>query len=234
MLHARSHGGLNLQPAVHSRYLLDQPLRERLLSRAPNREDLQAVVLAGIIAVLWREDSPNPVPILGLRKDDFVRLATRYLGPSGEMIAARSVPGASHPADGRQREFGDLLRLFLDHSTVVSEDTEWLARAIATACLGNNHLWQDLGVPSRRVVSQLLVDYFTSLAQRNTSDMRWKKFFYKQLCERADIKLCKAPSCAECVDYDLCFGPEDGAAHASSENSAGPSIALIMSPSQLL
>lgn len=83
----------------------------------------------------------------------------------------------------------------------------------------------------------MLGEYFTPLAQRNISDMRWKKFFYKQLCERADIKLCKAPSCAECVDYDLCFGPEDGAHPAlasAAENSAAPSIASIMSPSQLL
>ncbi len=50
---------------------------------------------------------------------------------------------------------------------------------------------------------------FTALAAKNVTDMRWKKFFYKQLCDRAGVNLCKAPSCSECVDYDLCFGPED-------------------------
>lgn len=226
-----------MRPVAHRRYVLNQSVRDHLLACACEPNDLRVVAFAGIIAVLWREDSPNPVPILGLRKDSFIRLAGRYFGPSGEAMAARSVPGAPHPADGRRREFGDLLRLLLDHRTTISEETEWLARAIATACLGDNHLWQDLGLPSRYVLSQLLVDHFTSLAARNTADMRWKKFFYKQLCDRADINICKAPSCAECIDYDLCFGPEDRAhpaAAPAAEGIAGRSIASIISPSELL
>jgi nitrogen fixation protein NifQ len=39
--------------------------------------------------------------------------------------------------------------------------------------------------------------------------MKWKKFFYKQICEREGFKLCKSPSCGECVDYNKCFGPEE-------------------------
>jgi nitrogen fixation protein NifQ len=39
--------------------------------------------------------------------------------------------------------------------------------------------------------------------------MKWKKFFYKQLCEREGVNACKAPSCAACDDYSKCFGSED-------------------------
>jgi len=28
------------------------------------------------------------------------------------------------------------------------------------------------------------------------------------LCDRAQIQLCKAPSCGVCSDYLQCFGPE--------------------------
>jgi len=37
-----------------------------------------------------------------------------------------------------------------------------------------------------------------------------RAFLYKQLCEQEGIYLCRAPSCAVCRDYTLCFGPEDG------------------------
>ena len=38
--------------------------------------------------------------------------------------------------------------------------------------------------------------------------MKWKKFFYRQLCERSGMLICKSPRCADCVDYRICFGPE--------------------------
>jgi nitrogen fixation protein NifQ len=42
--------------------------------------------------------------------------------------------------------------------------------------------------------------------------MKWKKFFYRQLCEKAQVPICKSPSCAICTDYKLCFAPEEGEA----------------------
>jgi nitrogen fixation protein NifQ len=59
------------------------------------------------------------------------------------------------------------------------------------------------------MLSELMHGRFTSLAERNTQDMKWKKFLYKQLCERAEIRVCKAPSCGVCTDYAKCFGPEE-------------------------
>jgi nitrogen fixation protein NifQ len=46
------------------------------------------------------------------------------------------------------------------------------------------------------------------LKRKNAGDMKWKKFFYRQLCEAAEVPICKSPSCAECCDYSVCFGPE--------------------------
>jgi nitrogen fixation protein NifQ len=46
---------------------------------------------------------------------------------------------------------------------------------------------------------------FPALAAKNSGDMKWKKFFYRQLCERAQVPVCKAPHCAECSDYTYCF-----------------------------
>jgi NifQ. len=41
------------------------------------------------------------------------------------------------------------------------------------------------------------------------SDMKWKKFIYKQLCEAEGLYVCRAPSCEVCKDYDQCFGKEE-------------------------
>ena len=85
----------------------------------------------------------------------------------------------------------------------------WLAHTIATAAMGENHLWQDMGLPSRKVLSALMQKHFPSLAALNDKDMKWKKFFYRQLCESAGVLICKSPHCAECCDYRICFGPEE-------------------------
>ncbi|HMN82053.1 MAG TPA: nitrogen fixation protein NifQ [Burkholderiaceae bacterium] len=84
-----------------------------------------------------------------------------------------------------------------------------IARGIAVASLGDNHLWQDMQLRSRAELSALIRQWFPRLAARNDRDMKWKKFFYKQLCEREQIFVCRSPSCAVCSDYDYCFGPED-------------------------
>ena len=73
-----------------------------------------------------------------------------------------------------------------------------------------NHLWQDLGLNSRRDLSELMTRHFKPLAMRNKQDMKWKKFFYRIICADAAYSLCTAPSCGECDDFDHCFGEETG------------------------
>ena len=109
----------------------------------------------------------------------------------------------------RADEYDDLLQLMLDHRSDSGDETLWLASVVAAACLGGNHLWQDLGLGNRQELSDLLKTRFPALYARNTGNMKWKKFFYKQLCERADVNACRAPSCAVCDDYAQCFAAED-------------------------
>ncbi len=85
-----------------------------------------------------------------------------------------------------------------------------IAETIALACLGDNHLWQDLLFDSRAELSALMRHWYPTLVARNHGDMKWKKFLYKQLCEREELFICKAPSCAVCCDRPVCFGPEVG------------------------
>jgi nitrogen fixation protein NifQ len=144
---------------------------------------------------------------LGIESAELGRLLARHF-PGGEPLAAQApVPATACPGL-RDDEVDDVRALLLDHRADDTEETRWLAHTMATACLGDNHLWQDMGLPNREALSELLRRYYPALYTRNSGNMKWKKFFYKQLCERAEINICKAPSCRVCTDYVVCFGPE--------------------------
>ena len=145
------------------------------------------------------------MPIAALDGDALAALRERYF--PGLHCPLKAYAGAGTPP--AIDEFEDLLALLLDHRTVPDDESTWLAHALATACMGANHLWQDMGLPNRSALSWLIKHHFTSLAERNLGDMKWKKFFYRQLCEREGLMLCKSPNCDSCTDLQQCFGPED-------------------------
>lgn len=109
----------------------------------------------------------------------------------------------------RMDEFDDLVELLTDYCCDDSQEMRDLILFIANACMGNNHLWQDMGLSDRATLTDLMRTNFPGLFAKNTGNMKWKKFFYKQLCERAEIFICKSPSCGVCIDYDKCFGSEE-------------------------
>lgn len=102
----------------------------------------------------------------------------------------------------------DLRALLFEGRTPNGDPTlaRWLSRLIARRSLGGRHLWEDLGLNSRADLGLLMERHFAPLAARNPG-MRWKKFFYRTLCEQDGVLLCKAPNCEVCEDYALCFAP---------------------------
>ena len=136
-----------------------------------------------------------------------MRPAVDYLA----MIDMRWKPGGSMAASGeRHEEYQDVRRLLLAGAPARhNPGVIALAECVARACMGEDHLWHDLGLPSRAELSALLHKHFAPLATRNVNGMRWKKFFYKQLCEQIGIAVCRAPSCGVCAHYGDCFGSED-------------------------
>jgi nitrogen fixation protein NifQ len=85
-----------------------------------------------------------------------------------------------------------------------------LATIVARRATRPNHLWQDLGLTNRAELSALMLRHFAPLALRNSQDMKWKKFFYRMICRDESYRLCVAPSCSECCDFNGCFGDESG------------------------
>lgn len=111
--------------------------------------------------------------------------------------------------DMRRDEWLDVRDLLLAHRSDASHPlVTAMASIVAAGCLGGDHLWRDLGLLTRAELSDLMTLFFPTLAVKNSKDMKWKKFFYKQLCEQEGGYVCRAPSCEQCAAYDDCFGEE--------------------------
>jgi len=186
------------------------PHYAELIAAARDPDDVVTLAFAGVIAHAHHRPAPYDIPIAGLAPPDLAALLAELFPRLSDKhrVELLHLPALDAGID----EFRDLVDLLLEHRSHDDPTSHCLAHAVATACMGANHLWQDLGLPQRRALSELMEHNFTRLSRRNVGDMKWKKFLYKQLCEREEIFVCKSPSCASCSDYQACFGPEDGTA----------------------
>lgn len=105
----------------------------------------------------------------------------------------------------RDSEKHDLITLLKRYQQKKMPWTGAACTIVATACLSSAHLWKSLGFNQRLELSQWLTLCFPSLVAKNTKNMRWKRFFYLQLCQEGGDYLCRAPSCDECSSYQECF-----------------------------
>lgn len=161
--------------------------------------------LAQIIAS-WRIGQGALPDYLGLEPMQFQRLLVQTFSGyrlSGKAESAKSLDFS------RMLEKQDLEQFLRRYAVETSEFSEWLISLIVAACLGSDHLWQDLGLWSRKDLSALLAHNFPEMAALNNKDMKWKKFLYKQLCEAEGLYVCRSPSCEVCQDYKNCFGAEN-------------------------
>ncbi|MBC7859961.1 MAG: nitrogen fixation protein NifQ [Burkholderiaceae bacterium] len=181
-----------------------------LIEAALHPDHVVTLAFAGVIALAPQREAPYDVAIAGLDGKAMAALRERYFPDLPFGFDADSL--WREEAHDAFDEFDDLLAMLLENRSFDDQESLWLAHALATASMGQNHLWQDLGLPNRATLSWLMKHHFTSLAERNTGNMKWKKFFYRQLCERADLFVCKSPNCRACNDYAQCFNIEDGAA----------------------
>jgi len=177
-----------------------------LISAAREPQAIATLALAGVIAMRSLRKPPYNLPVADLDSIELRALQSLYF--PGLLLDLNPEPFASRESE-RVDEFDDLLSLLMEHRSVRDRESRWLAHAVATASMAENHLWQDMGLPNRDTLSRLMAQYFTSLASQNTGNMKWKKFFYRQLCARAGLSICRSPSCDVCCDYQHCFGPEE-------------------------
>ena len=168
-------------------------------------------VFACVVAIAVAAGADAPAPSLcdatGLDRDALAALFTAYF-PHTLSLLDRQPPAASAVEDAIEEP--DLRQLLIDNRTEGVIEEEWLAAIVARRSLGPNHLWQDLGLNDRGELGRLLHRHFAPLAAGNVRDMKWKKYFYRRLCQMDGVLVCKAPNCEVCCDKSVCFGDEAG------------------------
>lgn len=187
---------------------------------------------ANLIAGQWPATDPETAfdqhalaCVLSLARDEV--LAGRATWPEATGLGPRSLlrliaisfPAVSFehfdldPAgeEPERAEEEDMLHaLLLEHADRNLAMSLYFARIVARRAMRDDHLWQDLGLFERAELTRLLNRHFPKLARGNIHNMKWKKYFYRRLCEAEGFTLCTAPSCRECSDFELCFGEETG------------------------
>lgn len=184
-----------------------------LMDHATDADAPEIQAMAGVLATAWERHGLGQLPLTGLGGRSTRHLLARWfpgldvhLGMDWRLLA-----GADR-IEPRADEIEELVALLAEGAAPVHaqrQEAVWVAHALAQASLGEDHLWQDLHLPSRRQLSALMSQWFPSIAARNDRDMKWKKFLYRQLCDRAGLSICRAPSCGVCSDYAVCYGSEE-------------------------
>ncbi|PWC33128.1 nitrogen fixation protein NifQ [Azospirillum sp. TSO35-2] len=144
---------------------------------------------------------------LALDKAALAVLTARHAPRHAAAVAALPDDGG-HGEDAIEE--ADLRAFLVEHGARGADEEHWLAAILARRSLEPNHLWQDMGFHDRDELNIVFRRHFPALVALNAADMKWKKFFYRQLCEREGLMLCKSPNCEVCDDVEVCFGEESG------------------------
>jgi nitrogen fixation protein NifQ len=182
-------------------------------------------VLASILAVAAMEEGAVAARA-GLTAADLVSLMAQWFPVAGGSGIAWFTQDKDKDID--DDEVAMVRDLLLAHRSSEGDVGRWLAAMIARRAMEPNHLWEDLGLRDRSELTRLLSRHFVPIANRNTQNMRWKRFFYRALCESDGFVMCTTPVCTECRDFDLCFGDESGESRMADRRRA---VALHSTPS---
>lgn len=179
--------------------------RRWLIGRSPRRsfnDHALAAMLASNSVGLG--DMP---PLLGLEPGLFGRML-RATFPGVNWPAA-SPAASSRQAATEMPEYAELKSLFTEFAAPGVKEEPWWIELMIAGCNGREHMWRDMGLLERGDLTRLICNCFPELGRRNVRDMKWKKFIYKQLCEREGIIACPAPTCDQCASFKECFSPEE-------------------------
>ncbi|MCA1374386.1 MULTISPECIES: nitrogen fixation protein NifQ [unclassified Bradyrhizobium] len=167
--------------------------------------NLDRHVLASILAAATMDGGSLPEKA-GLSGLELVALLEQYF-PTLEIKLAKQLSACKCEEDDEIAMLRDLL---LKQRSTEGDIGRWLAAMIARRAIEPDHLWEALGLRNRGELSRLLSRHFAPLAARNFNNMRWKRFFYRMLCENEGLVMCTTPVCNQCHDFNICFGEESG------------------------
>ena len=185
---------------------LASDIYQRLMAGGGAAEAFDRHLLASAIAAAMADADRPLTEALGLARQTLGRLLDSIFP---ETLTMDGLVSGDATAGGDAVEEPDFRALLLDGRRHGSEIEDWLARIVVRRSLRPGHLWRSLGLRNRKELSDLLHRHFPTLAERNTRGMRWKKFFYRELCQAEGVYICKSPVCDVCADFNECFKIEE-------------------------
>jgi nitrogen fixation protein NifQ len=162
-------------------------------------------VLASILAVAAMEGGVV-AERAGLANNDLIKLIDEQF-PAAAGVAASWCAQVEKPDD---EETAMVRELLLANRSSQSDISRWLSAMVARRAMESNHLWEDLGLRDREELTRLLDRHFQPIACKNTKNMKWKRFFYRSMCEDDGFLMCSTPVCTQCADFHRCYGDESG------------------------
>ncbi|MBD1399725.1 nitrogen fixation protein NifQ [Pelovirga terrestris] len=186
----------------------DHPRYRQLMDSACS-EDMVAAdrhLLACLSAVM-EEDGCPPEIALGLTSQQFISLWQNYFPDIDLDVAADISASRVSSAVSMDPELVSLLLGFIPaaHEPANRLSGTLLAHILAARAARPGHLWVAMGLFERAELGAAIKRHLPALFAANHQGMRWKRFFYKQICEQQGGLLCKSPVCGECSEYELCF-----------------------------
>ncbi len=180
-------------------------------SRKPDRvthEDRH--LFACLFAVVAREPYETAAA-LGLNEGDLISIMETYFPGVDHSLFVKS---AETPEVLPPLRNSEILAILLSHVPAETgnrnlHSSVWLAHILAARAAVPGHLWIAMGLFARSELTDAIRRNLPSLAVANQQNMRWKRYLYKQVCERNGGVMCKAPNCGVCSDYALCFAVEE-------------------------
>lgn len=183
----------------------DDRLYNTLLAseNAAGIDDNDRLLFAGLIAITCR-DNRDPAAALGLAVEEFSQLLeTVFPAIDPAEVLGRGATQSAPPAD----DLRTLLCSYLPKNATLLAPFLAVTLAARAGCPG--HLWVATGLQERPQLTAAIGRHLPALLAANDKNMRWKRFFFKQLCNNSGGMMCKTPDCGVCSDYALCFAPEE-------------------------
>lgn len=172
-----------------------------------SHSSLNDVLIAQMLASWYCGEGQLPL-YLGLSAENYAQMLEAHF-PKVSLPEISPALAEKKLDLSRMLEVDELRSLLLRYRAGYSIDEEWLTDILIAGCLADLHLWHNLGLWTRPDLRHLIEHNFPELGAKNTHDMKWKKFLYKQLCLEEGIYVCRAPSCDVCSEYKDCFGSEE-------------------------
>ncbi|MGW8312715.1 MAG: nitrogen fixation protein NifQ [Desulfuromonadales bacterium] len=196
------------KPDHGARVTAEDPVYAALLNTPqPDRATAEDRHLYACLLAIAAHEPYGPAAALGLEERDLAAiLAENFPGAQRSLLEQQATRSQQGPPASNH----DVLSILMSHVPESPDDRDRqnavrLAHILAARAAHPGHLWVAMGLFERPQLSAAISRHLPTLAAANHQNMRWKRYLYKQACDRNGGTLCKAPNCGVCSDYALCF-----------------------------